>query len=81
MTREQSTVVSAKVPKKLKQEFEKLGMNMSEAIRSGLEEVLREKKIEQLEELLRGVNLGKLSDDQIVRDIRKGREQKNLHQE
>jgi len=79
MTEERSTVVSAKVPKKLKQELEKLGVNMSDAIRSGLEGVLRERKIEHLESLLREVDLSKLSDEQIVRDVRKARDRKIPH--
>jgi post-segregation antitoxin (ccd killing protein) len=76
MTIEKNAVVSAKVPKKLKQELEKAGINMSEAIRSGLENALKEKKVEHLEELLQGIDFSRLTDEQIVRDIRSGRERR-----
>jgi len=72
MTR--SSVVSAKVSRKFKRELEKSGINVSEAIRSGLENALREKKVEHLQELLKEVDLSKLTDEQIVKDIRRGRE-------
>ena len=72
MTR--SSVVSAKVSRKFKRELEKSGINVSEAIRSGLENALREKKVEHLHELLKEVDLSKLTDEQIVEDIRRGRE-------
>ncbi len=79
MVRSQNTaVVSAKVSKKLKQELERSGVNVSEAIRSGLESALKEKKIQQLEDLLRGVDLSRVTNEQIVRDIRSGRGRK-LH--
>ncbi len=70
----QSSAVSAKVPRKLKRELEKSGVNVSEAIRSGLENALREKKVEHLQQLLKGVDLSKLTNEQIVRDIRRGRD-------
>jgi post-segregation antitoxin (ccd killing protein) len=80
MTLEHDTVVSAKIPRKLKEELQRSDINMSEAIRSGLENALKERKIEQLEELLQRVDLRRLSDQQIVRDIRTGRERKSTHQ-
>lgn len=76
MTVRQDAVVSAKVPRKLKQELEKAGINMSEAIRNGMENALKEKKVERLEELLQRVDFSKLTDQQIVRDIRSGRERR-----
>ena len=76
MTIRQDAVVSAKVPRKLKQELEKAGINMSEAIRNGMENALKEKKVERLEELLQRVDFSKLTDQQIVRDIRSGRERR-----
>lgn len=69
-----SSAVSAKVPKKLKDQLEKAGVNISEAIRNGLETALQEKRVEQLQELLNGVDLSKLTNEQIVRDIRNSRE-------
>jgi Arc/MetJ-type ribon-helix-helix transcriptional regulator len=76
MTIENDTVVTAKISKKLKQELDSSGINMSEAIRNGLENALKEKKIQRLEALLQKVDLSELSDQQIVRDIRSGRERK-----
>ena len=76
MTTRHDTVISAKIPKKLKQELDRSGINVSEAIRSGLENTLKEKKLERLETLLQNVDLSKLSDQQIVHDIRSGRERK-----
>ena len=73
----QSSVVSAKVSKKLKDELEKSGVNVSDAIRKGLENALREKKIEHLQQLLKGVDLSNLTNEQIVKDIRRGREESN----
>jgi transposase len=70
----QSTVVSAKISKRLKNELEKSGINVSAAIRSGLENALLEKKIEHLQALLREVDSSKLTKEQIVKDIRRGRE-------
>jgi signal recognition particle GTPase len=70
----QSSVVSAKVPKKLKQELEKSSVNISEAIRKGLENALRERKIQYLEERLKQTDLSKLTNEQIVKDVRRGRE-------
>ncbi|MGI0091778.1 MAG: hypothetical protein ACREBS_08715 [Nitrososphaerales archaeon] len=66
--------------KRLKQELEKSGVNMSDAIRGGLKNAMKEKKIEQPERLLQGVDLSRLTDEQIVRDIRNGREKKSRHQ-
>jgi hypothetical protein len=71
---EHSSVVSAKVSRKLKRELEKSGINVSEAIRSGLENAIREKKVERLQKLLKEVDLSKLTNEQIVKDIRSGRE-------
>ena len=78
MTIEHDTVVSAKIPKKLKQELDRSGINLSQAIRSGLENALKEKKLERLEALLREVDLSKLTEQQIVRDIRSGRDRKAI---
>ena len=75
-TSQNTAVVSAKVPKKLKQELDRSGVNISEAIRSGLENALKQKKVAHLEELLERVDFGKLTDEQIVQDIRSGRERR-----
>jgi hypothetical protein len=72
----ESSVVSAKVPKKLKRDLEKSGVNVSEAIRRGLENALRDKKVEHLQGLLKGADLNKLTNEQIVKDIRSARERR-----
>jgi len=69
-----SSVVSAKVSRKLRNELQKSGVNVSEAIRKGLENALREKKIEDLQELLKEADFSRLSNEQIVEDIRRDRE-------
>jgi len=68
--------VSAKIPKTLKEELEKKGVKMSEAIRKGLETELKEAKTRELESMLRGLDFSKVSEAQIVRDIRETREER-----
>lgn len=75
MARKQATV-SAKVPRELKEELERRGAKLSDAIRRGLEMELRELKIRELESALRGVDLSKVSEERIVRDIRETREER-----
>jgi len=75
MTGKQITV-SAKIPKKLKDELESKGIKMSEAIRRGLEKELRDAKLRELESMLMKIDFSKVSDEQIVRDIRETREER-----
>jgi len=75
MRRNQVTV-SAKVPKLLKEELERKGVKLSDAIRRGLEKELKELKMAELETLLKRVDLSRVSEDQIVRDIRETREER-----
>ena len=75
MRRNQVTV-SAKVPKLLKEELEKKGVKLSDAIRRGLEKELKELKMAELETLLKRVDLSRVSEEQIVRDIRETREER-----
>jgi len=67
--------VSAKIPKQLKEELERKGIKMSEAIRKGLEKELKEAKTRELESMLRGIDFSKVSEEQIVRDIRETRQE------
>lgn len=46
------------------------------ARRTGSKDASREKKIEHLETLLKKADFSKLTDEQIVRDIRSGRDRK-----
>jgi len=75
MRRNQVTV-SAKVPKLLKEELERKGVKLSDAIRRGLEKELKELKMAELETLLKSVDLSRVSEEQIVRDIRETREER-----
>ena len=75
MRRNQVTV-SAKVPKLLKEELERKGVKLSDAIRRGLEKELKELKMAELEALLKRVDLSGVSEEQIVRDIRETREER-----
>jgi Arc/MetJ-type ribon-helix-helix transcriptional regulator len=74
MKSKQATV-SAKIPRQLKEELERKGVNMSEAIRKGLERELKEMKTKELESLLQGIDFSKVSEERIVRDIRETREE------
>ena len=70
------TTISAKVPKRLKEELERRGVKLSEAVRRGLEKELKELKIKELESLLEKTELAKVTEDRIVRDIRETREER-----
>ena len=75
MSRKQATV-SAKVPKELKEELERRGAKLSDAIRKGLEAELKELKLKEAEAALRRVDLSKVDEERIVRDIRETREER-----
>ena len=68
--------VSAKIPKKLKDELERKGVRMSEAIRNGLEKELKDAKLRELQSTLKEIDFSEVSDEQIVRDIRETREER-----
>lgn len=74
MARKQATV-SAKVPRELKEELERRGAKLSDAIRRGLEMELKERRLQDLESRLREVDLSKVSEERIVRDVRESREE------
>ncbi len=68
--------VSAKVPRELKDKLESKGVKLSDAIRRGLETELKELKVRELESMLEKVDLSKVSEKQIVREIRETREER-----
>jgi len=72
----QRVTISAKVPKRLKEELEKKGVKLSEAIRRGLEAELKELKMKELKSMLQKVDLSRVSERRLVRDIRKTREER-----
>lgn len=71
-----SVVVSAKIPKKLKEEIDRLGINISEVIRRALYEEVKIRKMKKIKELRARLKnkLDKISDEHIVENIRKTRE-------
>jgi len=68
--------VSAKVPRELREEAEKLGIRISEFLRKALEEEVKRKKIEVLKEELNTISaiLDKIDVNRIVKHIREDRE-------
>ena len=68
--------MSAKVPKELKDALEKRGAKLSDAIRKGLEMELTELKVRELETTLQEVDFSKVTEEQIVRDVRETREER-----
>jgi len=68
--------VSTKVRRRLKEEAERLGVKISEVLRRALEEVVRRRKLEELEEKLGEVGeaLDRIDIDRVVKSIREDRE-------
>jgi len=68
--------VSTKVRRELKEEAERLGVKISEVLRRALEEEVRRRKLEELEEKLSEVGeaLDKIDIDRVVKSIREDRE-------
>jgi len=68
--------VSTKVRRRLKEEAERLGVKISEVLRRALEEEVRRRKLEELEEKLSEVGeaLDRIDIDRVVKSIREDRE-------
>ncbi len=70
-----SVVISIRVPKKLKEELDRLGINYSKAVREFLEELVRREKArrlrEKMEELKRSI--GRIDEDFASRFVREDR--------
>ena len=68
--------VSTKVRRRLKEEAERLGVKISEVLRRALEEEVRRRKLEELEEKLDKVGeaLDRIDIDRVVKSIREDRE-------
>jgi len=68
--------VSTKVRRELKEEAERLGVKISEVLRRALEEEVRRRKLEELEEKLSevGETLDRIDIDRVVKSIREDRE-------
>ena len=69
-------VISAKIPKSLKEEIDRLGIKISDVVREALIEAVRKKKLERLKEKRRRLRkiLEKIPDNRIVKSIRESRE-------
>lgn len=77
MTR-QTTVISVRVPARLKEELEKRGVNVAEVVRRALQEELDRLEWEELAEELEDIRkeLGKnIPTDLVVRVIREARDE------
>jgi len=70
------TVVTGKVPKKLKEKAKQLGININKVIREALENAVREKEDQIfLESLNDAANiLGKINIKRVIQNIREDRE-------
>ena len=68
--------VSTKVRKELKEEAEKLGINISAILREALENEVRRRKLEKLKSKLEEISeiLDKINIDRIIKSIREDRE-------
>lgn len=73
-----SVVISIRIPKRLKEDLEKLGINYSEAVRNLLEEFVRREKARRLRKSMEEVSkkFGRIDGDlatQFIREDRDGR--------
>ena len=68
--------VSTKVRRELKEEAERLGVKISEVLRRALEDEVKRRKLEELEEKLGEVGeaLDRIDIDRVVKSIREDRE-------
>ena len=68
--------VSTKVRRELKEEAERLGVRISEVLRRALEDEVKRRKLEELEEKLGEVGeaLDRIDIDRVVKSIREDRE-------
>lgn len=74
-----SVVISVRVPKELKEDAEKLGLNISEVLRKALAEEVKRRKEEILRKAARelGEAFSRLSIEGIIKLIREDREGKS----
>jgi antitoxin CcdA len=67
-----SVTISVRIPKELKEEIKKYGINISHVVRKALEEELRKKKIEEAREAAKrlGEFFSKIPEEDIVKCIK-----------
>ncbi len=68
--------MSAKIPKSLKKEIDRLGIRVSEVIRNALFEAVRKRKLELIKKKRKRLMtiLKKIPDDRVVKIVRESRE-------
>ena len=73
-----SVTITAKIPKELKEKIRRFNINASRVIREALEAEVRRREEEQLKALAREVSriLNKIPEEEIVRAIRKARDER-----
>jgi len=72
-----SVLITARIPKELKEELKKYGINISQVVRKALEEAVYKKKLEELrryQEITRKM-LMRIGKDQIAKVIREIRDE------
>ncbi|MEZ0248130.1 MAG: antitoxin [Thermoproteus sp.] len=74
-----SVVIGIRIPKRLKEELEKLGINYTEEIREYLQRRVREEKARRLADALDGISkeLGAVGEDYSTAWIREERESRS----
>jgi post-segregation antitoxin (ccd killing protein) len=74
----ETAVITVRVPKSLKEELRKRGIELSEVVRKALEEELRKRERKELEGAATrlGELFSRMPEDDIVRSIRQQREQR-----
>jgi post-segregation antitoxin (ccd killing protein) len=73
-----SVTVTVRIPKELKEEAERHGINISHVLRRALEEELRKRKIKEVEEAAKraGELFSRIPEEEIVNRIKKARKER-----
>ena len=73
-----SVIVSVRVPKELREELKKYGVNVSQIVRKALEEEVKRRRIEELKEAAGrlGELFANIQDEAIVEAIRRMRDER-----
>jgi len=73
-----SATISVRIPKELKEEIKKYGINISHVVRKALEEELRKKKIEEAREAAKrlGEFFSKIPEEEIIEWIKMSKKER-----
>jgi Arc/MetJ-type ribon-helix-helix transcriptional regulator len=73
-----SVTVTVRIPKELKEEAERHGINISHVLRRALEEELKKRKIKEVEEAAKraGELFSRIPEEEIVNRIKKARKER-----